>query len=52
MKERAPGKASWIRISQESTSATMPIEMAVTEYCTAMIFASWLNTYFVHQLCG
>jgi hypothetical protein len=47
-----PGKPSCSRISQDSTSATSPIAIAVSEYWIAMTLASWLKTYFVHQLCG
>ena len=37
-------------ISQDSANATKPIAVAVIEYWTAMTLASWLKTYFVHQL--
>ena len=50
MKENVPGKASCSRISQDSTSATSPIAIAVIEYWMAMTLASWQNTYFVIQL--
>ena len=52
MKEKVPGKPSCSRISQDSTSATRPIAVAVSEYWMPMVLASWLKTYFVIQLCG
>jgi hypothetical protein len=52
MNDSAPGNPSCMRISQDSTSATVPMASAVPAYCTAMILASWEKTYFVHQLCG
>ena len=52
MKSNVPGKPSCSRISQDSTSATMPMAIAVPEYWMAMTLASCEKTYFVHQLCG
>ena len=52
MKENVPGKPSCRRISQDRTSATRPIAIAVMEYWMAMIFASCEKTYRVIQLCG
>ena len=45
MNENVPGNPSCSRISQDSTSATSPIAIAVTEYWTAMTLASWEKTY-------
>ena len=44
MKSKMPGKPSCSRISQESTSATRPMPIAVAEYCSAMILASCEKT--------
>ena len=52
MKEKVPGKPSCRRISQDRTSATIPIAIAVIEYWMAMILASWEKTHFVMKLCG
>ncbi len=41
-----------MRISQDNTSASMPMAKAVLAYWMAMIFASCEKTYFVHQLVG
>ena len=40
MKVKVPGKPSCSRISQDSTSATMPMAIAVEEYWMAMVLAS------------
>src|SRR3546814_14646650 len=50
MKGSVSGKPSCSRISHDSTRATRPIASAVHEYWIAITFASWQNTYFVHQL--
>ena len=52
MKDTAPGQASWTRISTDNTRASKPTAMAVMEYCSAMIFASWENTYLPSQVLG
>ena len=44
MKAKVPGKPSCSRISQESTSATRPIAIAVAEYWMAMVLASCEKT--------
>ncbi len=44
MKSKMPGNPSCSRITQDSTSATRPMAIAVPEYCSAMILASWEKT--------
>ena len=44
MNENVPGNPSCNRISHDSTSATMPIAIAVSEYWTAMTLASCEKT--------
>jgi len=50
--ENVPGNPSCSRISHDSTSATIPIDIAVIEYWMAITLASCEKTYLVHQLCG
>jgi hypothetical protein len=47
-----PGNPSCSRISHDSTSATIPIDIAVIEYWMAITLASCEKTYLVHQLRG
>ena len=44
MNENVPGNPSCSRISHDSTSATMPIAIAVSEYWMAMTLASCEKT--------
>ena len=50
--ENVPGNPSCRRISHDSTSATIPMDIAVIEYWTAITLASCEKTYLVHQLFG
>ena len=52
MKWNVPGKPSCRRISTDSPSAINPTAIAVTMYWIAMTLWSWLQTYFVMNVCG
>ena len=52
MNENVSGKPSCSRIRPDSTSATSPTAMAVTAYWMAMTLWSWLQMYFVMNVCG
>jgi len=52
MKEKLFGYPSCSGISHDNTNATRPIPIAVIAYWTAMILASWLQTYFPTQVFG
>ena len=52
MKEKVCGNPSCSRISHENTIATRPMPIAVTAYCSAITFASWLQMYLPMNVFG